>query len=131
MDVDPAREKAANTTSGPPPSAYGSVSAIGDGSFAKTGTGLCTESVDCASEPANLCAGWIVVVSRRSKKQQATGASSQQGTQPKGKPSTSLSASNARSKEVGALRARGAIGRASHRLRRECPFSADHRPRVN
>lgn len=31
----------------------------------------------------------------------------------------------------GALRARGAIGRASHRLRSECPFSADHRPRVN
>ncbi|KAH7933111.1 hypothetical protein HPB49_008339 [Dermacentor silvarum] len=58
---------------------------------------LIDDDRDC--DPPNSCAGWTVVVSRREKKRQEAGNPSQRDTQTAGKPSKSLSASNAKLKE--------------------------------
>lgn len=72
----------------------------GDGLPTATDIGQCVTAVNSDCDPTNSCAGWTVVVSRREKKRQEPGNPSQRDTQTAGKPSKTLSASNAKLKEV-------------------------------
>lgn len=71
----------------------------GDGLPTATDIGQCVTAVNSDCDPTNSCAGWTVVVSRREKKRQEPGNPSQRDTQTAGKPSKTLSASNAKLKE--------------------------------
>lgn len=100
LDLTAAKKKAAEQPTGSRLDASGDCSTtIGGGSSTATGIGQCVTAANSDCDPPNSCAGWTVVVSRREKKRQEAGNPSQRDTQTAGKPSKSLSASNAKLKE--------------------------------
>ncbi|KAH7946243.1 hypothetical protein HPB49_021883 [Dermacentor silvarum] len=100
LDLTAAKKKAAEQPTGSRLDASGDCSTtIGGGSSTATGIGQCVTAANSDCDPPNSCAGWTVVVSRREKKRQEAENPSQRDTQTAGKPSKSLSASNAKLKE--------------------------------
>lgn len=100
LDLTAAKKKAAEQPTGSRLDASEDCSTtIGEGLSTAAGIGQCVTAVNSDCDPPTSCAGWTVVVSRREKKRQEAGSPSQRDTQTAGKPSKSLSASNAKLKE--------------------------------